>query len=628
MTKGRIRPRAAMLTAMLFLFGPQTADAEDLFHVETSTEPAYPSLSIGRSPIYGEGFEHFPWVNPEAPKGCRLTESARGSFDSLNTWIVKGRSPTPIHGLVHDSLMVESPDEDMVAYGLIANRIESFEEGRRTVFHIDPRAQFHDGHPITAQDVVFSAETLKESGRPFFQIMLKGLEIEALDDDRVELRIPQGMDPTVILEFATLPVLPEHYWTSRDFGATTLEPFPGSGPYRIGKVDAGRRVVLARVEDYWAKELPVNKGRFNFDELAYEYFFDEIGAFQAFLAGDIDMFVDSNARRWTTMYDTDAVREGRIKRYLVDSWWPLGMNGFFFNLRDPRFADVRVRKALAMLFDFEWPNENVFHGAYRRTTSYFQNSEFAANEPPTEKEKALMQPWRERLPGEAFEEAWSPLETDGSGRDRDNFRKALDLFAEAGWHYRDGNLRNEEGEVFSFRILANSQSQEVVLNPFFNNARRAGIDAGFEVIDNAAYEARLKERRFDIAYRFYIPPAIPGDEQLRMWGSPEAAAAMRNTEDNLSGLEDTMVDAFATKLKEARTLEDKKLYAKLLDRALQWGFYVIPSFHDPNAMGRVAYWDRFERPEGLPGNGTGGDSWWCKAAERQEAAGPLEKGRS
>lgn len=618
---------AGILGTMLLLLGPQAAGAEDLFHVRTAQAPAYPSVAIGRSPLYGVGFEHFPWVNPDAPKGCRLTESASGSFDSLNTWIVKGRSPTSIHGLVYDSLLMESPDEDMVAYGLIANRVETFEDGRRTVFHIDPRARFHDGNPITAQDVVFSVATLRESGRPFFQVMLKGLEVKALDGARVELRIPEGMEPTVILEFGALPVLPEHYWATRDFGATTLEPFTGSGPYRIGAVEAGRRVVLERVKDYWAKDLPVNRGRFNFDELAYEYFFDETGAFQAFLAGDIDLFVDSNARRWTTMYDTAAVREGRIKRYLVEAWWPLGMNGFFFNLRDPRFADVRVRKALSLLFDFEWPNENVFHGAYRRTTSYFQNSGFAADAPPTDEEKALMEPWRGRLPDEAFEEAWVPPGTDGSGRDRENFRKALDLFAAAGWHYRDGKLRNGDGDVFSFRILANSQSQEAVLNPFFNNARRAGIDAGFEVIDNAAYEARLKVRRFDIAYRFYIPPAIPGDEQLRMWGSPEAAP-MRDGEGNLSGLDDPMVDSFAAKLAAARTLEDKKLYAKLLDRALQWGFYVIPSFHDPNAMGRVAYWDRIERLELLPGSGTGKDAWWCKEAERQEAAGHGEKGRS
>ncbi|MBO6669457.1 extracellular solute-binding protein [Parvibaculum sp.] len=600
--------------ALLFT-GDAGSAAESLYHVQASLEPAYPSVSIGRDPLYGQGFEHFPWVNPNAPKGCRMTEAARGSFDSLNTWIVKGRSPTPIHGALYDGLLVASPDEDMVSYGLIANRVEVFEEGRRVVFHIDPRAIFHDGEPIEASDVIFSAKTLRESGRPFYQLMLRDLEVSALDDKTVELRIPEGMEPTVILEFGEMPVIPEHYWRDRDFGATTLEPFLGNGPYRFARVDAGRRLILERVDDYWAKDLPVNKGRFNFDELAFEYFFDETGAFQAFLAGDIDKFVDMNAQRWETMYDTPAVREGRIKRFTVEAWWPLGMNGFFFNLREDRFSDIRMRKALALLFDFEWPNENMFHGTYRRTRSYFQNSEFAADTPPTEQEKALMEPWRSELPPEAFEMAWSPPATDGSGRDRENFRQALDLFAEAGWQYRDGKLRNEAGEVFRFRILTNSQSQEAVLMPFFNNAKRAGIDAGLEVIDNAAYEARLKERRFDIAYRFYIPPVVPGEEQLRMWGSGEADVS-RQGEDNLIGLENPMVDSFARKLADARTLDEKRLYARLLDRSLQWGFYAIPSFYDPYAMGRVAYWDRFAMPEKRPKSGIGDESWWCKAAGR------------
>lgn len=600
--------------ALLFT-GDAGSAAESLYHVQASLEPAYPSVSIGRDPLYGQGFEHFPWVNPNAPKGCRMTEAARGSFDSLNTWIVKGRSPTPIHGALYDGLLVASPDEDMVSYGLIANRVEVFEEGRRVVFHIDPRAIFHDGEPIEASDVIFSAKTLRESGRPFYQLMLRDLEVSALDDKTVELRIPEGMEPTVILEFGEMPVIPEHYWRDRDFGATTLEPFLGNGPYRFARVDAGRRLILERVDDYWAKDLPVNKGRFNFDELAFEYFFDETGAFQAFLAGDIDKFVDMNAQRWETMYDTPAVRERRIKRFTVEAWWPLGMNGFFFNLREDRFSDIRVRKALALLFDFEWPNENMFHGTYRRTRSYFQNSEFAADTPPTEQEKALMEPWRSELPPEAFEMAWSPPATDGSGRDRENFRQALDLFAEAGWQYRDGKLRNEAGEVFRFRILTNSQSQEAVLMPFFNNAKRAGIDAGLEVIDNAAYEARLKERRFDIAYRFYIPPVVPGEEQLRMWGSGEADVS-RQGEDNLIGLENPMVDSFARKLADARTLDEKRLYARLLDRSLQWGFYAIPSFYDPYAMGRVAYWDRFAMPEKRPKSGIGDESWWCKAAGR------------
>jgi microcin C transport system substrate-binding protein len=584
--------------------------AGGVYDVRASSTPAYPSVSIGRAPIYGEGFTHFPWVNAAAPKGGRMTEAVRGAFDSLNPWIVKGRSPTPIHGVLYDGLLTDSPDEDMVAYGLIANRVEVFDKGHRVVFHIDPRATFHDGHPVTAADVVFSARTFAEKARPFWRLILGRLDVRALDEHRVELTLPADMDATAILEFGTMPIIPEHYWASRDFGRSTLEPFLGGGPYKIGTVVPGRRVVLSRVDNYWARDLPVNKGRFNFDELAYEYFFDEVGAFQAFLAGNIDKFSDMNARRWATMYDTDAVRDGRIKRMLVDSWWPLGMNGFFFNLRDERFVDIRVRRALALLFDFDWPNENMFHGAYRRTSSYFQNSSFSAVAPPTPEEKEIMEKWRGQLPAEAFERAWTPPSSDGSGRDRENFRRALDLFAEAGWRHENGELRHAKtGERFAFRILANSNSQEAVLTPFFNNASRAGIRAGLEVIDNAAYETRLRERRFDVVYRFYIPPVIPGEDQLRQWGSP---AVQPDGKDNLSGLESAMVDDFATRLAAARSLQEKQLYARLLDRALQWGDYVIPSYYDPYSMGRIAWWDRFGMPETRPKAGVGIDSWWYK----------------
>lgn len=568
-------------------------------------------LGVFEEPRFlGAEFDHYPAMNPDAPKGCTLRETSVGLFDSLNPWILKGRFAAGIYEHLYDGLLAPSLEEEMVGYGLIASDVAVSADGREAVFTIDERARFHDGHPIMAADVAFTVSTFREKARPYWQLMLKEVAVDVLSPRKVRVRVLADVPypKMTLLEVGMMPVLPAHYWESRDFGKSTLEPFVGSGPYKIGKVVPGRRVTLERVTDYWAKDLPINRGRFNFDELTTEYFLDETAAFQAFLAGDTDRFVDRNPRRWATMYEGEGTENGQLHRMTLDAWWPLGMNGYFFNLRDPKYQDIRVRRALNLLFDFEWPNTYLFHGAYRRTESYFQNSAYAADKPPTEAEKEALAPFRDELPDGAFTSAFSPDFSDLDQRER--FGRALALFKEAGWGYDEGVLKNNEtGEPFVFRITTSSNRQEQILGTFFENLRRAGIRPSLEVLDGAAFEARMKERRFDVSYRFYVPPSVPGDEQARMWGSPDLTGSEKG---NLIGLTSEAADHFLKKLTEADSHQQRIFYARLLDRVLQWGEYVIPTFHDPFV--RVAYWDQLSPSPGQPSLGGGYDGWWCRKA--------------
>jgi len=560
----------------------------------------------------GEDFDYYPTMNPEAPKGCSLRSTSVGLFDSLNPWILKGKFAAGIYEHLYDGLLAPSLEEEMVGYGLIASDVAVSADGREAVFTIDERARFHDGHAITAEDVAFTVNTFREKARPYWQLMLKEIAVDVLSPRKVRVRVLADVPypKLTLLEVGTMPVIPAHYWASRDFGKSTLEPFVGSGPYKIGEVVPARRVTLERVEDYWAKDLPINRGRFNFDKLITEYFLDETAAFQAFLAGNVDRFVDRNPRRWATMYEGEGIQSGNIQRMTLDAWWPLGMTGFFFNLRDPQFQDIRVRRALNLLFEFEWPNTYLFHGAYKRTESYFQNSVYAADMRPSAAEREALGSFRDQLPEAAFASAFSPDFSHLEQRER--FRRALELLNEAGWEFSDEALRNKEtGEPFVFRITTSSRSQEQILGTFFENLRRAGIRPSLEVLDGAAFEERMKSRRFSVTYRFYVPPSVPGDEQMRMWGSSELTDSEKG---NLIGLENEMVDHFLEKLTEAESQQQRIFYARLLDRALQWGEYVIPTFHDPFV--RVAYWDHLSPPPGQPSLGGGYDGWWC----RQDAA--------
>ena len=563
-------------------------------------------------PLYQDGFEHWPYANPDAPKGGRIVLGAQGSFDSLNHYILKGDWPTSI-GLTSDSLMVGSANELSSAYGLIAESVEYPADKSWIVFNLRPEARYHDGAPITAGDFAFAFETIQEHGRPFLKSFYKDVAgVEVLSDHRLKFTFAtrDNMKPLILV--AGLSPLPRHYWESRDISRTTLEPPLASGAYRIRTLDPGRSITYERVADYWAADLPVNRGLNNFDEIRYDYYRDVGVMFEAFKAGAIDFRAENSSKRWATGYDIPAVEQDRIVLRTVPSETPGGIQGFFFNLRRDTFADVRVRAAIANLYDFETIQRTLLYGQYTRTKSFFPNSDFGASGPPTPEEIAILEPFRDQLPPEVLSEAFEPPKTDGSGRNRAALRQAVALFKEAGWTLEDGRLVRD-GRQMSIEILIVQADAERLVAPFVRNLERAGIDARIRLVDTSQYQVRLDDFDFDvITVRLnFFPP--PGPELRSYYGS--AAAGVRGSA-NLAGIQDPVADALIEQIIAADDLETLKATNRALDRVLLWQHYVIPQFHDDKH--RLAFWNKFGYPEtvaryshGFPG------SWWLDESKAE-----------
>lgn len=605
----------ASLAASGFVYGSGS-------QAETQIRHAYAPYS---TPVHGPDFKHFRPANPEAPKACTLRLSADGAFNTLNPWITKGRFANGIYRWHYDSLLTLSPDEKQVGYTLIAESVEVSTDGREAVFRIRPQARFHDGEPILADDVVYTSEVFRETARPFWRVLLKDARVEALDDRTVRVRFPEGAERSAALHFGTVPVIPKHYWQDRDFGKTTMEPPLGSGPYRIAEVDPGRRIVFERVRDYWAKDLPVRVGAYNFDRIVHDHFFDRTTRLTSFLKGEGDRYrIDE--REWIESQDKPAVRDGKVGILRLDAWWPMGMNGFFFNLRDGRFADVRVREALGKVMPFNWVNAHLLHKAQSRTQSYFENAAFAATSPPTQEERAQMAAFPGHFPAQAYEAAYRPHDANLPRGERESLTKALGLLREAGWRIDpDTGLqtRIRDGRVLDFAVLAASDRQEKLFGAWARQLERLGVRARLQVVDSAAYEARLADRDFEIAYRFYIPMERPGAEQIRLWGS---AALNPEKNGNRFGIASLAVDHFLTRLRDAEGEAERHLALRLLDRSLQWGHYAVPSYQD--RQWRFAYWrERLMPPETKPAQGDGRQFWWCRTPEQDVAESGIAPGK-
>lgn len=562
----------------------------------------------GEPPAYPEEFSHFAYVNPEAPKGGTLQLSGFGSFDSLNGFISRGASADQL-GLIYDTLTFHSLDEPFTEYGLIAERIERAPDNTWVRFHLRPEARFHDGEPITAADVVFTFNTLIEHGAPFYRAYYGGVKEVVADSERsVTFHFHNGENRELPLVLGQLPVLPAHYWAERDFAKTTLEPPMGSGPYRITEVSGGRSVIYERVTDYWAAGLPVRRGFYNFDRVVVDYYRDTGVALEAFKAGQFDLNQEVSAKNWATGYDSPALREGAIIKEEIPNLNVQGMQGFIFNLRRPIFEDPRVRQAISLLFDFEWSNSALFHNAYTRTDSYFDNSELGASGLPGPGELALLEPWREVLPPDAFGEAYSPPKTDGSGIIREQMRQAYRLLQEAGWEIVDDRLVNEQGEHLSFEFLIAQSDFERVLLPYKRNLASLGIELTLRRVDVSQYINRLRSRDFDMIVSSYGQSNSPGNEQLEYWHS---SSADNPGSRNLMGLQDPVVDALVEGLVQADSREALISHTRALDRVLLAGHYLVPNFH--TSVYRVAHWDKFARPELSPRYDLGLYTWWIDA---------------
>ena len=570
-------------------------------------EPAH-GIALYGVPKEPPGFTHFSYVNPDAPKGGRLVFGSFGSYDSLNPLIVKGVAANGVRDLTIECLMARGLDEPFTLYGLVAETVEVPEDRSSITFNLNPRAHFSDGHPITADDVIFSLQLLKEKGRPNHRTYYaKVAKTERLSDHAVRFKFDAAGDREVPLIIGLMPVLPKHAINPDTFENTSLQFPVGSGPYRVGKVDAGRSVTLVRDENYWGRDLPVNRGRYNFDEIRYDYFREGSVMFDAFKSGQVDLWPEEDPRRWANGYDFPAIRDGRAVKREFEIGLPAGMTALVFNTRRTVFADARVREALIGLFDFEWINRTLYAGLYQRTQSYFERSILAsAGRPADAREREILAPYPNSVKPAVMDGTYRFPSTDGSGRSRENQEKAFRLLQAAGYELRDRKLvEAKSGRPLEFEILASSTSQEGLLLSFARDVERLGIKVKLRVVDGAQYQQRLTNYDYDMIQNTWSSSLSPGNEQLFRWSTQ---AARTDGTYNFAGVENPAADAMIQAMLAAKTEEDFVSAVRALDRVLLSGDYVIPLFFIPKQW--VAYWTRLQHPEKTPLFGYNVDSWW------------------
>ena len=583
---------------LLFLSFPVLADYQ--------ATPAR-GVAMHGTPRYGWNFKNFDYVNPDAPKGGTLKMSAFGSFDTFNPYVIKGVAAAGT-GLLFDTLTAESADEPFSEYGLIAETIEMPKDRSWVAFNINKKARFSDGTPVTAQDVVFSFNLLKTKGLPMFRYYYGNVaSVEADKSMRVLFKFKEGDNRELPLILGQMPVLSEKYWKDKDFTATTLDKIVGSGPYKIADFETGRYVVYERDPDYWAKDLPAVKGFYNFDKIRYDYYRDATVAVEAFKSAAFDVRVENEAKKWVSAYNGFSEKDGLIKKSFAHSL-PSGMQGFVFNTRRPVFADRNVRKALGMVFDFEWSNKNLFYGLYKRTKSYFDNSEMAAQGLPKGDELKLLENYKDQLPPEVFKEKFAPEQTKGDGNIRPQLEKAFALLEEAGWTIQDNVLKNDQGEPFRFEILIDSASSgawERIVLPYIRNLKRLGITATLRSVDSTQYKNRVDSYDYDMIVYAWGQSTSPGNEQRYFWGS---AAADVNGAQNYAGIKNPVVDALIEKIVEAPDRAKLVAAVRALDRVLLWEYYVVPHWYVPAT--RLIFWNKFGMVDVPVMKGVQMMTWW------------------
>lgn len=561
-------------------------------------------------PKYPAKFKHFEYANPDAPKGGVLRQAGFGSFDSLNPFINKGVSAEDI-GLIYDTLTTNSLDEPFTVYGLLAEKIERGPKNDWVRFYLRPQARFHDGQPVTAEDVAFTFETLISQGAPQYRAYYADVDkvvVEGKRQVRFDFKHAGNRELPMIL--GQLPVLPKHWWAERDFTSGSLEPPLGSGPYRVERVQPGRSISYARVEDYWGRDLAVNRGLYNFDRLVFDYYRDNTVALQAFKAGQFDYWLETSAKNWATAYDIPAVHEGRLIKEEIPNYNPTGMQGFIFNIRRPLLQDRRVREALALLFDFEWTNRQLFNGAYFRTHSYFDNSELASSGLPGKDELAVLEPLRGQIPDEVFEKPFELPVTDGNGIIREQQRRAYQLLTEAGWHVENDRMVDAQGKPVKLEFLLVQSEFERVLLPYKRNLADLGIELEIRRVDVSQYVNRLRSRDFDMIVSGFGQSNSPGNEQREYWHS---VSADNPGSRNFIGLKDPAIDTLVEQLIAADTRQELITHTRALDRVLLWGHYVVPNWHIKTW--RVAYWSHLAHPQVTPRQDIGLMTWWTRPEE-------------
>ena len=590
-------PLIALMAVLAFIAAPHASQAKDWRH----------GLSLFGAPDMPAGFAHFPYVNPNAPKGGSVKIAAIGAFDNLNQFTIKGSAAAGL-GLIHDTLLTGSMNEASAAYGLIAEAVAHSADYSSVSFKLRKSARFSDGSPITAEDVAFSLSALKKA-HPFYRAYYRDVVgYDIANPHEITFRFGQKGNRELPSILGQLPILKKAYWNAegRSLADTTLEIPPGSGAYMIDKIDTGRSISYKRRADYWAKDLNVNIGKNNIERITYVYFGDDTVAFEALKAGEIDYRREFSSRVWATGYDFDAVKSGRMTKETVSFDNPAGMQGFVFNLRRNRFDDIHVREALNWAYDFEWTKKNLFYGQYARTGSFFQGSELAATGAPSKAELTLLAPLRGQVPETVFAPVFQNPVTDGSGNIRSHLRQARALLQKAGWEIIDGKLQ-KNGKPFTIEFLLVQPAFERIVAPYIKNLAKLGIDAKMRTIDPTQYQNRVTNYDYDAIVMSFGQSLSPGNEQRDYWSS---AAADRPGGRNYIGIKDKAVDALVEKLIFASSRQELITATRALDRVLLANHYVMPQWHSPHE--RLAYWQGLMRPEPMPKHGLGFPSIWWK----------------
>ncbi len=594
------------------------AVALGLCAVPASAEPRHGISAFGDLK-YPEGFTHFDYVNPEAPKGGKISligPSAINTFDSFNGYILKG-DPAQGYELMFDSLMAPAADEPDSLYGLVAQTADLAADRKNITFALRPEARFADGTPLTAEDVCDSFRLLSTKGHERIRITIRDVEgCDVLGPHSVRYRFKGERTRDLPLTVAALPIFSKTYYAKVDFEKSTLEPPLGSGPYLVKAFRPGEYVTYGRRDDYWARDLPVNKGRYNFDEVRFDYFRDRTAAFESLKSGTIDLREEFTSRDWATAYDFPAVRDGRVQKLDLPDETPSGAQGFFLNLRRETFQDIRVRQAMNLAFDFEWTNKNLFYGLYGRTKSFFDLSPLMAEGLPSPEELALLEPYRATLRPDVFGEPVMPPVSDGSGQDRKLLREASRLLDEAGWK-TDGTVRkNAKGETLDVEFLIDGPAFERVLGPYVKNLKLIGINASIRTVDAAQYQQRIENYDFDVTVSRFMAGLTPGDG-LRVFFS--SASAKTPGTYNMSGVASPEIDALIDKVVEAPSRAELDTAGRALDRVLRAEVFWVPNWH--KASHWLAYWDKFSRPATKPKYDRGiVDTWWYDEAKAKRIA--------
>ncbi|MFA7552793.1 MAG: extracellular solute-binding protein [Spongiibacteraceae bacterium] len=575
------------------------------------------AITLYNDAKYPANFSHFDYTSPSALKGGTLKKAVQGNYDSLNPFIPKGTSGDEIN-LIYDTLTVISADEASSQYGLIAQTIETAADRSWVIFHLRKEARFNDGEPITAEDVVFSYNLLIEKGSPFFRSYYADVvAVKALNKHSVKFTFKNGNNRELPLIVGQLTVLPKHYWEKRDFSKSSLEIPLGSGPYKITRADPGRKIVYERVKNYWAKDLPVNVGMYNFDRIQVDYYKDAVVLLEALKAGQYDFRVENVSKQWATGYTSPAIEHGLLKQELITHQNPTGIQCFLMNLRQQKFQDIRVRQALTYAFDFEWSNKNLFYGLYNRAQSFFSNSELASSGIPEGDELKLLERYRGKIPDSVFTEEFTLPVSAGNGYNRHNLRLAAKLLKEAGWVVKDNLLVNaESGEPFIIDMVIYSPTYERIVNPYAQALKKLGIQFIVKNVEVSQYINRLRSYDYDMT-SIVIPQSLsPGNEQLEYWSSRSADIEGSR---NYSGIKNPVVDELVNLVISAQTREELITRTHALDRVLLNNYYVIPQWY--SGKHRIAYWDKFGKPDIAPKYDPTFDlgllTWWIDPSKEQ-----------